>query len=298
MNPDNNTQNGDLWKRWLLYRRNPADELGGQNNEGLKSIRDKVLENARIQQGETLLDVGTGTGLIAFGAMDKVGEEGTVIFSDISADCLDYCQSFAENAGIASGCRFVHAPIEDLSAIADSSADVVTSRSVLIYSYQKQQAFNEFHRVLKPGGRLSMFEPINQFGFAAGRSPHTLRGYNVEPIAPIVARLREVIDAHQPVEGSPMLEFDERDLLTYATTAGFSQVHLEYEAHIAPVRFGNWEYFYRSAPNPLALSLEEAAMQALSQEEQEQFIGYMRPKIENEQATNHFAFALLMAVKG
>jgi ubiquinone/menaquinone biosynthesis C-methylase UbiE len=46
----------------------------------------------------------------------------------------------------------------------DASVDAVTTRSVLIYVAQKQQVIHEFCRVLKPGGRLSLFEPINRFG--------------------------------------------------------------------------------------------------------------------------------------
>jgi arsenite methyltransferase len=44
-----------------------------------------------------VLDVGCGDGLIAFGALDRVGEEGQVIFSDISQDLLDHCRSLAES---------------------------------------------------------------------------------------------------------------------------------------------------------------------------------------------------------
>jgi len=43
-----------------------------------------VLQNARLTEGETLLDVGAGDGLIAFGALDVLGEQGRVIFCDIS----------------------------------------------------------------------------------------------------------------------------------------------------------------------------------------------------------------------
>jgi ubiquinone/menaquinone biosynthesis C-methylase UbiE len=288
---------GDLWKQWLLHRRNPTDELAAKQNEGLKPIRDEVLENAHIGEGETVLDVGTGTGLIAFGALEQVGEKGTVIFSDISADCLDYCQTFAGTVGIANRCRFVHAPIEDLSAIPDSSVDVVTSRSVLIYCTEKQHAFNEVFRVLRPGGRFSLFEPINRFGFPERRRPEMFRGYDTTPIAPLIQKITNVIDAYQPVEGSPMLDFDERDLITFARTAGFSQVHLDYKARIAPGRPGSWEFFYCTAPNPLALSLEEAVARSLTIDERKLFLEYMRPKVENEFHTHQSAHVFMLAVR-
>jgi len=56
------------------------------------------------------------------------------------------------------------ASADQLDAIEDASVDVVTARSVLIYLDDKQPAFTEMFRVLKPGGRISLFEPINRFG--------------------------------------------------------------------------------------------------------------------------------------
>jgi ubiquinone/menaquinone biosynthesis C-methylase UbiE len=58
--------------------------------------RDRILEHAAITRGETVLYVGCGDGLIAFGAPDRVGEEGLVIFSDISQDLLNHCRSLTQ----------------------------------------------------------------------------------------------------------------------------------------------------------------------------------------------------------
>jgi hypothetical protein len=57
----------DKWAAWVLHRRDGDDrEQHKKALEHLIPIRDRVLDNARIHQGETLLDVGTGDGLIAF----------------------------------------------------------------------------------------------------------------------------------------------------------------------------------------------------------------------------------------
>jgi arsenite methyltransferase len=130
----------------------------------LEPVRDRVLDQPEPKPGDTVLDVGCGDGLIAFGALERVGEQGTVIFSDISQDLLDHCRVLAAEIGVLDRCQFVHAAAEDLAPIADGSVDVVTTRSVLIYVPDKPRAFAEFFRVLRPGGRLSLFEPINRFG--------------------------------------------------------------------------------------------------------------------------------------
>ncbi len=75
--------------------------------------------------------------------------------------------------------RFLHASAEDLRAQADASVDVVTTRSVLIYVAAKAEALREFHRVLRPGGRLSIVEPINRLGWP--QPADRLFGYDVPP---------------------------------------------------------------------------------------------------------------------
>lgn len=46
--------------------------------EMLYPVRDTLLDKARLQPGDTVLDVGTGDGLIAFGAMERLGPSGHV----------------------------------------------------------------------------------------------------------------------------------------------------------------------------------------------------------------------------
>lgn len=153
----------DRWSRWLLDRRFGGDaEAAERGMSFLRTVRDRVLERAQLGPGMTLLDVGTGDGLIAFGALDHVGDTGRVIFSDISEPLLDHCRAIATEIGVFDQCSFVRASADDLAPIASESVDAVTTRSVLIYVADKAAAFREFHRVLKPGGRVAVFEPINR----------------------------------------------------------------------------------------------------------------------------------------
>ena len=103
----------------------------------------RVLDRARLAPGQTLLDVGTGDGLIAFGALERLGPTGQVIFSDISQDLLDHCRAAASAEGLLDRCRFVLTPADQLTGVPDASADAVTTRSVLIYVKDKAQAMRE-----------------------------------------------------------------------------------------------------------------------------------------------------------
>src|SRR5262245_18005341 len=99
--------------------------------EHLVPMRDKVLDRAALAEGETLLDVGCGEGMVGFGALERGA--GRVVFSDISDDLLEFCREAAEALGVADRASFVKAGAADLGGIADASVDVVTTRSVLIY---------------------------------------------------------------------------------------------------------------------------------------------------------------------
>ncbi|MGH3145520.1 MAG: class I SAM-dependent methyltransferase [Rubrobacter sp.] len=288
----------DRWAEWLLRRGTAGDKQGWVNF--LRPIRDRVLDNAQLAAGETLLDVGAGDGLIAFGALDKLGEQGRVILGDVSRDLLDHSRSLAEEMGVADRCGFLHAPATDLSALEDACVDVVTTRSVLIYVKDKRRAFEEFYRVLKSGGRLSIFEPIGSFKHP--EPPHLFEGCDVSPVQELAGRVRGVYERIQPRDSHPMFDFDERDLLRCAEEAGFEKVRLDYLAEIAP---GNppgwqspaWDILARAAPNPLVPSLEEAVDETLTPEEAERFMAYLKPLVEEGKRVRRHAKMYLRAVK-
>ena len=285
----------DQWARWVLDRQFAGDPQAKEDFLKRHPIRDKVLDNAQVAEGDVLLDVGCGSGLIAFGALDRMGERGSVIFSDISQALLDHCQSRAQELGVVERCRFVQASADDLGTIEDATVDVVTTRSVLIYVKAKQQAFQEFYRVLKPGGRLSIFEPINRFGHP--EPEQTFASYDVTPVLDIVSKLRAVFERLQPRASDPMLDFDERDLLSLAEQAGFGEIHLELRADITPRQPRSWEVFARTPWNPRVPSLEEAIEEALTPTEAELFQAYLRPLVETGQGVGRGAAAYLWAVK-
>lgn len=239
--------------------------------------------------------MGCGDGLIAFGALEQVPTS-TVIFSDISPALLQQVQQIAQDRGILPRCRFLEAAAEDLSALPDASVDVVTTRSVLIYIVAKAQSFAEFYRVLKPQGRLSIYEPINRF--ASFPTVQRWRGYDVTPVQALAEKITAVYRRVAPEDTDPMLTFDERDMLHWAEQAGFTDLELDYQAWIKPyARALNWEALYCTAGNPKIPTLAEAIAQALTPEEAAQFIAYVRPLVDTRQGIQRFAQMYLWAVK-
>jgi arsenite methyltransferase len=285
----------DRWAEWILERR-----YGGNTEEAaamldsLRPVRDRMLDRAEIQAGDTVLDVGCGDGLIAFGALERVGPDGHVIFSDISEDLLDVSRDLADGD---SRCGFVLAAADDLEPVVDESVDVVTMRSVIIYVSNKRRAFAEFFRVMRPGGRLSIFEPINRFAFPEPEG--RFWGIDVREIWPLARRVRGRYNAMAGGEEA-MLDFDERDLLELAHWAGFPSVDVQLEARIERGRI--WgreppplEQLLRTAPNPNAPTFEEVLDAELTDAEREHFLAYVRPRYEARAMIGRQAVAYLRA---
>jgi ubiquinone/menaquinone biosynthesis C-methylase UbiE len=265
--------------------------------EWLYPIRDRLLSNAAVAEGDVVLDVGCGDGLVAFAAIERVGPTGRVIFSDVSQDLIDHARALATQMGVLERCDFVRAAAEDLGEIRDGSVDVVTTRSVLIYVAEKERAFREFHRVLRPGGRVSIYEPVNRFN--EPRSPEiSYEGFDMTPVLEIYAKIRDFYRGLQPPDSDPMLDFDERDLIEIADRTGFRQVRLEYYAEIAPPKEARrWEVAIRGAWNPKVPSLEVAMGQLLTPEELERYTNHMRPLYESGAGRARSAHAYLLATK-
>jgi arsenite methyltransferase len=280
----------DRWADWIRSRRTGGDaEYEAQMLQKLGAVRDRVLAGAELRAGETLLDVGCGNGLIAFGALER--NAGEVVFADVSRPLLDDCRELAAAANLLDRCRFVEAAAEELDGIQDASVDAVTTRSVLIYVEDKERAFHEFHRVLRPGGRLSLFEPINSFGMEERRRTW---GYDID--RRLIEKLNALFDGIQP-RTDPMLDFDERDLVALAERASFFPIKLTYEAEIEPLEPRRWETFLHSSGNPKIPTLDEAMDQALTQEERAALVAELRPLVEEGRGVWRMASAYLWAVK-
>jgi len=283
----------DIWAAWLAEHRHGGDsEVRREMLGKLGGVRDKVLDRARFAAGESLLDVGCGEGLIGFGALERGADH--VVFSDISQDLLDFCRETAEALGVSSRCDFVRAGADELTAVADASVDVVTTRSVLIYVANKARSFREFFRVLRAGGRVSLYEPINRFGMEDRLQGFW--GYPSNGVHHLAERVEDVFAAIQP-PSDPMIDFDERDLVRHAEDAGFFPIDLELQVEVRETEPRPWSTFASSSGNPKIPTIAQAMDQALTPEEREQFADHLRPLVEEGRGVWRMAHAYLTAVK-
>jgi len=279
----------DRWARWLLDRRHGGDpDFLAETLAMLAPVRDRVLDNARIGPGDRVLDVGCGDGLLGFAATERAG---TVVFSDISADLVQRCRELAAELSPSARCEFVRTALPELAGIDDGSVDVAMTRSVLIYLKDKRAALAGMFRVLRPGGRLSIFEPINRFITGA-----TDFGYDVSGIEEIAAAVWEGFVR----TGDTLTDFDERDLLAWAQDVGFTELRLSYEAHVdVPARYHvrNWDAFLRSAPNPNAPTVGELLDERLTPAQRRVFTERVQPQLEAGTRRDRMAVAYLSAVR-
>ncbi|MDP9180508.1 MAG: methyltransferase domain-containing protein [Chloroflexota bacterium] len=212
----------DKWSRWL------KDERWGGRQQALQaalnSVRDRIMGMAAPQAGETVVDLGSGTGLLGLEAARLVGPEGRVVCLDVSEPALRTAA-----AQVTIGCeRFAVAEALALPLRA-ACADAVVMRSVLIYVPDRQAAAAEMARVLRSGGRVAFFEPINRR-------------------MPLGVDLPDFVDVTQAYllgrESNPLCNFEEHDLVAAFEGAGFT-VQLSMDESRWPTRGAEWSHVFR-----------------------------------------------------
>ncbi len=119
----------------------------------LEPAQSLMLEMAALQDGERVLDVACGTGLISFRIIDAVGENGAVVGTDISGEMVEAARRRAAERGVRNA-RFERFDAEDLK-LDDEPFDAAVCGLGLMYVPNPVKALEQMRRLLKPGGRAA-----------------------------------------------------------------------------------------------------------------------------------------------
>jgi len=289
----------DRWSQWHSVRDEGTTFDRSTVSVRLLEARDVILHAVEPLDGVTLVDVGTGDGLIGLGALDLVGPTGTVIFSDISEVLLERCRESVVAEGAIDRARFVITRVEDLAGLDDSCVDVVAGRAALVFVTDKARAFEAMYRVLRPGGRISLREVVGRLMFP--EPVERFWGYDLSPVVDLCARVKAAyVELEDPDYRRAMLDFDDRDLLDLVHAAGFDRVSVECRTAIAPgglLPSTSLEGLLGSALTPVSPTIGEAVECALDDAERGRFLSALEDAVRTNSASSRTAVAHVVAQK-
>ena len=144
-----------------------AEDLGYPQPE-LSNVPEATVESfagvanpfvlGRIEEGADVLDLGCGAGTDLLIAAQMVGPRGSVTGVDMTPSMLERARASAAEMGIAN--VELHQSLIETLPLEDESVDVVISNGVIDLVPDKDLAFDEIDRVLRPGGRLQIADVV------------------------------------------------------------------------------------------------------------------------------------------
>ncbi len=145
-----------------LYSRRSSNY---DNGDWHPRIAHRLVEYAHLRPSQHVLDIATGTGMVAIEASQIVGIEGRVSGIDISADMIEQAKQKTETLGLGN-VEFQLADAEALN-FPENSFDCIFCSSALIWMSDLLGALRHWHQLLKPGGLLG-FHAFADTAFVGG----------------------------------------------------------------------------------------------------------------------------------
>lgn len=281
------------WSQWLKESRFSymSDVQFAQTLNWLNAIADVVLNNAEIRKGDKIIDIGTGTGLLAFKAMEMLAGEGEVIFSDKFEDCLNECQKILNGNNVTSGYSMLLSPCEKIE-LKNDSVDKALIRSVLVHIIDKQQCFDEIHRILKPNGIFSAFEPVisSNTKYYELVNPENITDYNDFKSAE-----KEMMN----LSTDSLTNFDENSLAKNIENAGFKDGKIDLQEAVSEyvVQKSMVDNWFATPPSPGAKTMKERFMQYFDEQKVDRFIEEIKLDLDNKSIKVKSKTAFIKAVK-
>lgn len=154
----------------LGYAPNDLDRIPTEAIESFAGVG-YYFELADLRPGETVVDLGSGSGMDTFIAALKVGETGKVFGVDMTDEQLGKADRLRLRSGFVR-VKYVKGYIDDVP-LPDGVADVVISNGVINLAVDKAAVFAEAARVLRPGGRFAISDIITDVQLPDGITCNT-----------------------------------------------------------------------------------------------------------------------------
>ncbi len=206
---------GTPWSDWLLGRE--AEAAPAERN-----VVDRLLDLGELRPGDCLVDLGAGYGTVALAAAASVGPHGRILCVDADTGALAEAERRAKAAGLAN-LEFIRADATALP-LESGRLDAALAKSLLYSLQDRAGVLREAFRMLKPGGRLALFEPLLRRESIWRKEPLTQLAENLERA------------------GHPAFTLDGADLADDVGAAGFRSIRaLTWHADVTRTYAGRQE---------------------------------------------------------